>query len=366
MIPDGVLDLGVEKGLITRGQALALRSLAREAAARGAGARETTEGRPEPVDEEKLRFVSGFADIFVTLGLILFLGSASYLANRELAGPWPAAIVAACAWALAEFFSRVRRMALPSIVLLVAFAAAGFGVIAHLVGRDGMAGSSYLGWLGTLLRPDRDPAAVAVAALGTAALAGLHYARFRVPITIAAGVGALALTCVALVASAVPDLPERWLNPLLFGIGLAIFALAMRFDLRDPERRTRRTDIAFWLHLLASPLIVHSLFRIIGAGRGQIEAGSAVLVLLVFAGLAVVAVLVDRRALLVSGLVYAGVAFASLIRRVGIVDTSLPYTLLALGALVLLLSAGWQPLRRLVLGLVPDGLAARLPRLLPA
>ncbi len=33
----------------------------------------------------------------------------------------------------------------------------------------------------------------------------------------------------------------------------------MRFDMTDPERLTRRTDIAFWLHLLAAPLIVHSL-----------------------------------------------------------------------------------------------------------
>ena len=47
--------------------------------------------------------------------------------------------------------------------------------------------------------------------------------------------------------------------PLLLLCGLAVFALAMRFDLSDPKRQTRRTDIAFWLHMLAAPLIVHPL-----------------------------------------------------------------------------------------------------------
>ena len=44
-------------------------------------------------------------------------------------------------------------------------------------------------------------------------------------------------------------------------IGLAIFATAMKFDMSDRNRVTQRTDIAFWLHLLAAPLIVHSIVR---------------------------------------------------------------------------------------------------------
>ena len=35
----------------------------------------------------------------------------------------------------------------------------------------------------------------------------------------------------------------------------------MRYDLSDPARETRRTDAAFWLHLLAAPLLVHTLVR---------------------------------------------------------------------------------------------------------
>ena len=65
----------------------------------------------------------------------------------------------------------------------------------------------------------------------------------------------------------------------------------------------------------------------------------------VFLALSFVAVLIDRRALLVSGLAYAGVAFWTLISQVGLSDMTTPLTLLVLGAFVLLLSAGWRPLR---------------------
>ncbi|WP_375460486.1 hypothetical protein [uncultured Enterovirga sp.] len=353
MITDSVLDLAVEKGLIAPGQAAALRSLARQ---------EEPELRPEPVDEERLRFVTGFADIFVTLGLVLFLGSAAYLIGRHLSDGPTAALVALLAWALAEFFTRRRRMALPSIVLLVVFTSAVFlALVAALGSEPGQAGPR-LGWLDIVVRPNRDPLTSALAGLATAAAAALHYLRFRVPITIAAGVAALAFMVLMLFYVGAPDLTARLANPILLALGIGAFAIAMRFDLADPARRTRRTDIAFWLHLLAAPLIVHSLFDMIGVGRGLLPPGAAAIVLAIFLALAIVAVFVDRRAILVSGLVYAGVAFASLIRSVGLSDTTTPVTMLALGAFVLLLSAGWAPLRRGLLGFAPEGLVARLPR----
>lgn len=354
MIPDPVLDLAVAKGLIEPGQAAALRSLARQ---------ERPEPRPEPVDEERLRFITGFADIFVTMGLGLFLGAASYLLHASLGGAVVvSATMAALAWALAEFFTRRRRMALPSIVLLVVFAHSSFFALGSALGAGGGSGGARSGWLDTLWRPEGDPLPMALAALGTVALAGLHYWRFRVPITVAAGAAALALSILFLLYAAAPDATEQLVNGLLAALGLAVFAAAMGFDLRDPRRETRRTDIAFWLHLLAAPLIVHSVFQAIGAGRGEVGTGVSALVLLVFAALALVAILVDRRALLVSGLVYAGVAFSSLIRGVGLTDTTTPVTILVLGAFVLLLSAGWGPLRAGLLGLAPEALAARLPR----
>jgi hypothetical protein len=66
--------------------------------------------------------------------------------------------------------------------------------------------------------------------------------------------------------------------------------------------------------------------------------------------------------MLVSGLTYAGVAFGTIVSRSGLGgDRILPATLLALGAFILLLSAGWAPLRTRLLSLLPAPLSRRLP-----
>ncbi len=218
--------------------------------------------------------------------------------------------------------------------------------------------------MGAVLNLDLDRiSALGGAAFMTVLLTALHYARFRVPITIAAGCAALIGTVVAVAFGLVPTLSPAATSVVIFVCGIAVFTLAMWFDMSDPERLTRRTDIAFWLHLLAAPLIVHSLIRgIIGANTGQLDAQSAVVIMLVFLALSFVAVLIDRRAMLVSGLTYAGIAFWTLIRQAGLSDMTTPFTILALGAFVLLLSAGWRPLRAVILTMLPIGLTHRLPQ----
>jgi hypothetical protein len=216
---------------------------------------------------------------------------------------------------------------------------------------------------GTLLGLDREqPTALAAAAFLTVLLTALHYWRFRVPITVAAGCAALTGTVVGLVYGLAPQLSPVAKGAVILICGLAIFVLAMRFDMTDPERLTRRTDIAFWLHLLAAPLIVHSLVQGMVTEASKLSPESAVAIMLIFLALSFIAVLIDRRAMLVSGLAYAGIAFGALIRQAGFSDMTTPLTILALGAFVLLLSAGWRPLRAGILYVVPPGLARRLPQ----
>ncbi|MFK8254063.1 hypothetical protein [Ancylobacter terrae] len=341
------LATALARGLITPEQRDGLRAIAAEPAA----ALDAVAFPPPPQDDEKLRFITGFGDIFVTIGLGLFLSSLAYFASGlELVGM--TAVLALASWLLAEFFTRRQRMALPSIVLLVVYALTVFLGLSAAVAQT----NDFF-----LLREGDHPLAMALAGLLTFAAVGLHYWRFRVPITLAAGAAALVASVLALATALSPDTLALALDPLLVGCGLAVFALAMWFDLSDPLRQTRRTDIAFWLHLLAAPLIVHPLLgRFVAEAR--IEGGeiAAWPILAVFAALGVVAVLVDRRALLVSGLVYAGIAFGSLMSGAGVAG-SVPLTVLALGAFVLLLSAAWHPLRRAILSLLPRALAARLP-----
>lgn len=338
--PD-VLRTAVDSGLVTAEQAQGLRELEQARMA----ARD-----PEPHDDEKFRFISGFSDIFVTIGLGLFLGALGYFSADMIGNVGMCAVIAAASWLLAEYFTRRQRMALPSIVLLLAFAGGVFLAVAEALNPDHVSGLNLgeQGW------------PFMVAGLVTAGATALHYRRFRVPVTIAAGVAALVASAVGLLFMLAPDFAEQAAKPLLLACGLAVFTLAMRFDLNDPQRQTRRTDIAFWLHMLAAPLIVHPLVSGL-VGEGGSDVVSAWSILAIFVGLALVALVVDRRAILVSGLSYAGFAFGALVVKAGLSDSVVPLTMLVLGALVLLLSAGWHALRRTLLPLLPGALARRLP-----
>ena len=353
MVSSDILTKGIERGIITAEQADRLLAL------QGAG--EPPE-LPASPDDEQLRFIGGFSDIFVTIGLAMFLGATGYFAQQSggKLGMWIA--IAVTAWLLAEFFTRMRRMALPSIVLLIVFAFGVFMAANALIGADPVRANGAPGVSETILGLDRNqPTVLAAAAFLTVLMTALHYWRFRVPITIAAGCAALTGTVVGLVYGLTSDLPPIAHSVVILLCGLAIFALAMRFDMTDPQRLTRRTDIAFWLHLLAAPLIVHSLIQGMVTEASKLNPGSAIAIMLVFLALSFIAVLIDRRAMLVSGLSYAGIAFWALIRQAGFSDMTTPLTILMLGAFVLLLSAGWRPLRAGLLHGVPSALARRLP-----
>jgi hypothetical protein len=341
MVATEILAQGVEQGIITAEQAQRLRALENVG--------EPPE-LPASPDDEQLRFIGGFSDVFVTLGLAMFLGAIGFFA--QAAGRLVASIViAAAAWLLAEFFTRIRRTALPSIVLLIVFACAVFLAACY--------SQTQSDWVNLIA--GGQPTVVAGAAFVTVLLVALHYWRFRVPITVAAGCAALTATVLGLFNGLVPNLPGTS-HAVIFMCGLAVFALAMQYDTADLERRTRRTDIAFWLHLLAAPLIVHSVTRGLVTKASELDPGTAVAIMAIFLALSFIAVLIDRRAMLVSGLAYAGVAFWALIRQAGISGMTTPLTILALGAFVLLLSAGWRPLRAGILSIVPRALTQYLPR----
>lgn len=354
MVTSEILVKGVEQGIITAEQAERLCALQ--------GVREPVDSPASP-DDEQLRFIGGFSDIFVTIGLAMFLGAVGYFAQQSGGKLWMWVAIAVTAWLLAEFFTRLRRMALPSIVLLAVFAAAVFFIGVGAFAEAGTRPYSYPLTAEDLFGVDTSrPAMLAAAAFLTVLLTAVHYWRFRVPITVAAGCAALTGTVVGLVYGLVPQLSPVAYNTVILICGLAIFALAMRFDMADPRRLTRRADIAFWLHLLAAPLIVHSMIDGMFDVTKKLSPESAVAIMAVFLVLSFVAVLIDRRAMLVSGLAYAGVAFWTLIRQAGFSDMTTPLTILALGAFVLLLSAGWRPLRAGILYVVPSVLARRLPQ----
>lgn len=307
-----------------------------------------------PVDEESFRLVTSFNDIFVTIAAIILLVAMGGIGSAIAPGVG-SLLAAAAAWGMAEFFTLRRRMALPSIVLLIAFVGGVFG-----------AGVDLMNGIVPGETDDRTGAIMfAVVFFLTGAAAWLHWRRFQVPITVAAGAATVVGLIIALVAAAVfPTFEEHTLGiilPLVFVAGLAVFAYAMRWDMSDPTRVTRRSDVAFWLHLLAAPMIAHPLFFWLGVFEGAIGAVGAVVVLVVYVLFGIVALAVDRRALLVSALAYVLYAMGELFDQFGVVELNVAITALVIGSALLMLSAFWSAIRNAVLAKLPDDLRARLP-----
>ncbi|MFD2233090.1 hypothetical protein [Phaeospirillum tilakii] len=340
MYTESDIDAAVAAGVLTPEAATALRSF-------------TAQHRAGPAaDEEHFRLLSGFNDIFVAIAALLMLVAAGWLGGRVLPGGGGLA-VAALSWGLAEIFTRRRRMALPSILLLLGFVGGVFTAAAGLVAP------TAADWF------DNPDLRLAGCAALTAGAAWLHWRRFMVPITFAAGTGAVLLSIAILLLSLFPALRHAGMAlPLLFTGGLATFALAMWWDGRDRLRVTRRSDVAFWLHLGAAPLIVHPIFASLGVLDAEgAETGAAAIALATYLGLAAVALAVDRRALLVSALIYVFYAIGTLFKAAGTPGATWALAALLIGSALLMLSAFWQRARRPVVSLLPAALQARLPPL---
>lgn len=327
------------------------------------------------VDEEHFRLISGFNDIFVSIACLLVIFAAAAVGSTTVGGWLGGLLVAGSSWLMAEAFTRRRRMALPSIILLLGFvfglAFAASGGLEQAIPKHAIPMAYFDRWSGKTdhwIRWEHYPWQNALFLLVGAGTAGsgalVHWRRFRVAITIAAAVGALAvLALAALVAVRNQPLAENPLvAPAALLCGLATFAYAMHWDISDRERKTQRADIAFWLHLVAAPLIAHPLFYWMGVLEGQsVSALTALGVLAIYLAFAVVAIAIDRRALLVSALLYVLIALAQLFRLYGAVQLNFALTALVIGSALLGLSAFWPSLRKALVGLLPPDARKRLP-----
>jgi uncharacterized membrane protein YfcA len=319
-------------------------------------------------DEEQFRLITGFNDIFVAIAAAILLFAVGWIGQSigqstgliiDRDGPTFLAplFVAAASWSLAFYFTGKRRMALPSILLLLTFvggvfATALFALIVG-VGPDNVDGNDQLG--GVL-------AAISAAIAGGAAW--LHWRRFHVPITVAAGAAAVAGIVIGLLIAGLGQSAEQARNVILslvLFLGVGIFLFAMWWDSSDRARLTRRADVAFWLHLLAAPMIAHPIFTLLGLNNGSATLGEGLIVIVLYIALGLTALAVDRRALLVSALAYVLWALADLFKRFGAVELNIALTALVIGSALLLLSAFWHQARAAIVRPLPEGLRERLP-----
>lgn len=330
------LRAGVASGVISEAQAAHLSALADARR----GARTDLGGLDEPFELFK-----GFNEIFIVVGLgILFAGWFMLIGvsavdaglNGRSGGGILSGMGAIAAWLLARYFTLRRRMVAPSIVLV--------GLFTAMTGLAALALTTRLG----LNLPHRLSAACALTGLAL----GLHFARFRVPITTAliavsvfATIGALFVgengipepsDLVMLTA----DGPFAWLT---IGVGLGAFVIAMTMDMSDPHRVTRRSASAFWLHVVAAPAIVNTVALSILDG----DSGIRWLFLAAFLGvMALLAIVTDRRSFLVAGVGYIVALMAYLFDEIA-------WAILVLGIALVLLGAQWEHLRGVILRRLP-------------
>ena len=328
MYSDEELNLAVKKGIFSEESVGAFREYVA-----------TSKNTPR-ADEENFKLIGGFNDIFVVIACSLLLFSSWWVlseSNKSIG----LCVFTALSWFLSEVFVRKRKMALPAIGLLLSFVG---GVFAFSVS----------------LFPDPNEWIVVLGAFLSAIAAYLHWRRFKVPITVAAGAAACVATLLALLASVFPAAEDLMLLAV-FICGIAVFVLAMYWDASDLDRTTRKSDVAFWLHLLAAPLVIHPVFYTLGILGGDESLLNMLVVLVLYLLMTFVSIIVDRRAFMVSSLAYVIYALSTLIQNYGGVGYSFALTGVFMGSALLLLSAWWHPMRGLIVVRLPAFVSRYVP-----
>ena len=160
------IEAALKAGIIDEAQAKALRGQ-RQAQSR------VSQYEAQVGDEENPKFIRGFHDIFIALGLVMLsIGIAIF--GAQMMDGIGIAIGAVIMWILAEFFARIKRQTLPSIVIAVSFIIFVF-TTAGLIAEQ-YVGTNYL---------SATPKAVLGVGAATFAAALAFYARFRLPFCLA-------------------------------------------------------------------------------------------------------------------------------------------------------------------------------------
>ncbi len=310
------------------------------------------------VDDEPFELFKGFAEIFVTVGLgMLFSGGLVWLIASQ--GNYFVALTGAVvSFGMAFYFTLKRRMNLPSIFLASVFAG-NIAVLSFVLLLDPINPSEY-DFLYTGI-------------IGMIAML-IWFRVFKLPFSmfLFGLFGALvALAVAAIMSPNVLDIFELRrgvfdlnnasyfpISTLVFGV--LIFILAMYFDTKDPHRVSRFAASGFWLHVLAAVAIVNTvaltLFNI-GGAMGYTLTSLALL------GIALVALIIDRRSFLTAGILYmAYLIYAAFNGNSGGGEFATIATFFTIGLFITVLGTWWAQIRASIMARLPNfPLKNRLP-----
>jgi len=295
-------------------------------------------------NEDEMRFLRSFSDVFISIGVGIFAFGLSVFAGL-MGGSKSFLLAAVVMWIMAEFFGRKKRAHLPTLITALAFLIFTQRGVQVVLGDIGFGGDimTALITLGAML---------------------LFYLRIRLPFCIALIALAGLYLAAAMVNRIAPEFLTAQFGLGLFLSGLVIFIIALLYDMRDKHRTTRFADNAFWLHFLAAPLIIHGLavqtvslkkdmlFNLIPTV--SLDRGDAAIVMIIVTIITFIGLAINRRALIVSSLGYAAFAMGYLFDGTGMgIGTIVAVTFLLLGAAVIFLGAGWHTARNALLKVLP-------------
>ncbi len=332
--------------------------------------------------EEEFKFVRSFHDIFLSIGLVLLLFGL-YLASELLitlpdllasGSPLKSASnhflfravvfggLAGVCWLLAEIFTRARRQTLPSIVLFSGYSWFIFfaGAVAYLGVQVDVQGFDQI--MDAMQSSRAFPLVMSI--IMTAASL-VFYLRMKLPFAMGgAGVGVASFVFSIFIFRQGWTLSDNTgaFSPSFLSLwiwsGIVLFLLGLYFDALDPERRRRFSDNAFWLHLFAAPVLFTGIMEKFGGGT------SPQLALIIVGGFAVVSLLINRRALLVSGILTAAFAISQLSGDAGLSGLwRTATTMIVLGGALVLLGGAWNGLRAVLTAPFPN--RGPLARIIP-
>jgi len=323
----------LDAGIITEDQAKAMRDRS---------AIETSSDTAVIGNEDDMRFLRSFSDVFISIGVGLFALGLSAVA-AIFGGGFSFIGAAVIMGFMAEYFGRKRRAHAPTLITALAFLLFTQRGVGALIG-DVSGITTALVTLGAML---------------------LYYWRIRLPFCIALIAIAALYLVFAIINKLVPGLVDGQWGLSLFLSGLAVFAAAVMYDMKDLHRTTRFADNAFWLHFLAAPMIIHGLalqtvslkkdmlFNLIP--MVSLDHGDAAIVMVIVAVITVIGLAINRRALIVSSLGYAAFALGFLFDGAGMnFGTVIAMTLLLLGGAIIFLGAGWHTARAWLLKVLPN------------
>ncbi len=271
--------------------------------------------------EEQLRFVRGFGDVFITLGVILVAMSFNMTGITGYYYLLPIVVFIVSA----EWLVRVRRLALPGIALLIC--------IIYFVNQ-------FFSITG------QEKSLINLSIIGATSFG--FYLRYKMPFSL---LPTAASIIAMLVYATGTDIMQ---HPFILSIyGALLFTTAMWFDARDTQRQSYLSDSAFWLHLLAAPLIAHGIMvTLLLAEHGSLLANiSDFIIVGFFFAFFLIALFIDRRALLISSTAYAIYAITQIAKGQFVdVQSLIAFIFMAFGIFVVLFGTYWYKARTLIFG----------------